>query len=168
MASGVRYRYKGKFISAAKAAKIGNLQHAKSYLKSSYPIKGKASKEYTGYKKAVAVQVREAIREGRQKAERKIAERVRPEQLRIARKHKRDFIRETRRAADWARKTARYALEENIDIGDALDDLGFDEAGFQFFDYGEMESAVSGYMEMGADFFEFEMADLDDEEKYHP
>ncbi|MFA5430364.1 MAG: hypothetical protein WC329_04325 [Candidatus Omnitrophota bacterium] len=67
---------------------------------------------------------------------------------------------------DYGRRAARLAEEEDEDIDDALDALGFDGDDFRFYDYEDAAGFAREALDYGDEILDFEMYDLEDEEEY--
>ena len=169
MAAGVRYRYKGKFVSASKAARLGNLPSTKKFLTSEYTFKGKASTQRKGYHKAMESLVREALKKSRKEAAVKRIERE-PSRRQAQAKARRaaDKHSEQLHALDIAERAAKLASRDDIDIADAIDRLAsrssYEPREFDYFDSGDIVSFASYYIDYGDSFFD--LADLENEDKY--
>lgn len=167
MASGVRYRYKGHFISAAKAQKLANLSHVKEKIKTEYVYKGKSDRSYPEYKKPVAKLVSDALKTSRQASEAKRAERSKSyKEAARERAERAAWKAEEARAHSVAVEAAKLAEDEDIGIEEALDSLGFDEDDYDHTSYDDIVRMTDDYFSEGEEFFEFEMADLESEDKY--
>jgi hypothetical protein len=160
MASSVRYRYKGLFVSEAKARKIQNLQNAKKFL-TTETVKPdrKTDRVSRGFKESIEKQVLKAIAKDRSKAEEK---RAMAAQARV-KEMRRD---ETPEMIEIARDIARIASENDISIEEAADVSGYDPDDFDTFGPDDIFSAAHEMADYGGELFDFEMADLEEEEDY--
>jgi hypothetical protein len=166
MAGGVRYRYKGSFISAAKAQKISNLKNATKFLTSEYTYKNKGGIQREGYHKPVERLVAEAIKAGRDKA---ITRRF--EQVPVSYKDKAKIVRRKvdkklhdSKVLSLARDAAKIAEEEDVDIATALDSMmGEREDRFIRDYYEDIAEPAQGALDYGDEVIYFDMEDLEEE-----
>lgn len=167
--AGVRYRYKGVYISAANAARYNNLRNAAKFITTEFTYNGKSDIARRGYKKPVEKQVIVAIGKSRADAagKRKAFE-PKKEDLRRAEREKKEKAREERTAARFAEHVAEVAEREDIDVADALDAVGFDPGEWGYHDAADMEAMARDTLDFGEEFFDFNMVDLeaDDDDKY--
>jgi hypothetical protein len=167
MADGVRYRYKGHFISQLKAQRIANLPAAKKYLSSEYTFKNKADAIRKGYQKPVAALLGEAISKSRKSAAIKRAEPERKtgKQLRAEAAKRVDRRLIESKILSYAREAAELAEEEDIDIASALDSMAGERGGYFIGDYFDsIGDSARGIIDYGEGAFDFDMEDLEGEE----
>jgi hypothetical protein len=164
--SGVRYRYKGRFISALKATRLNNLRNVKKLITTAYTFEGKASHTRKGYKKPLNQVMGEALAKERGKAEKKRSEGLGRVKASRAERQKEAYGRERRRAAAIAEDAAKKASREDISIGEALDEMEFDSGGFDFFSAEDIERFADEFIEQGEEYFDFDMTDLENEDRY--
>lgn len=202
MAESVRYRYKGKFVSEARAHSLSNLKNTSKYLKkdtatrTEYRFHGKFTSKQKAeklarlpkakkfilteerrrgvrvtkrqYEKTVAEKVMEAIAADRAKAEEKYAAgRAASRRVERIEREKEARASELNQIEDVARQAARYAVENDVSIDDALDAQGFEPADYRYYDFEDAFDYASGYMEDGDYFDFFDVLDLETEDKYH-
>ena len=160
-----RYRYKGRFISAEKAQRLSALPSTKKHVSITYPqIKTRKRKESIESltRKAMDAdrkRLRERLDRGKaSKASEKIAE-------------KREYRkkREKAKADVIAREISKRARDTGESIDDILDEYyQSGEIGDWDSDYGGdyIASEVSDIFDLDIDYLDFEMADLEDDEKY--
>ena len=155
MAAGVRYRYKGKFISHAKAQKISNLKSASKFITTEYTGRDKkADTIRRGYKEPIERAIKKAI-------ERKeIAPVLSPDDKKIIRRQKERDVRERH----IARQIAEIAEGEDISIEEAMDSFADDIEGW-FLDTDRIKRFSEAILEEGEIVLEFELTDLEGEEK---
>jgi hypothetical protein len=169
MAAGVRYRYKGHFISAAKAARLGNLKNAKQYITSEYTTKGKADVIRKGYAPSIEKALEKALKADRAKADARAKETAYGKFQResLERKKKLTEKADRARAISKARKAVKYAEKHDVGIDEAFDSLGFTSSDFESgIDYEGVAGIASDILEYGDEIFDFDLADLEDDDKY--
>lgn len=165
LASGVRYRYKGKIISAGEAARYNNLRNAKKFITTEYVYKGQADSLRRGYKKPLDAQVSEALAKSRSEAKAKRKDRAPTKaEARRIQAEKKEKQGEQRRAVRFAEDIAELAEREDIDIADALDRVGFDSDDWGYYDAEDMAGLARDYIDFGDEYFDFDMSDLERED----
>ena len=165
MANGVRYRYKGKFISTAKAAKLGNLPSTKKFLKSEYTLDNKRTTERRGYHKSVDRLVKDSLKKSRGEAREKRRERAPSRQeLRKQERERRAYARETDKARAMAREAAKIADTDDISISDAMDRIADVWGDFDFYTPDDIETFGQEYIDYGDGYFDFDLVDLERDE----
>jgi hypothetical protein len=171
--SGVRYRYKGKFVSRDKAIRLGNLPNTKKYLTSEYNTPKPQDRShrtgghaYKGYKRPVQALVSEALKRDRGKAQKKIKDALGPKQAAKERRERARYETEQRKAADIAERAVTIAERDDISIGESIERTGFEDGDLESFDFAAIEAMAADYIDYGEEFFDFDMVDLEDEDKY--
>ena len=156
----VQYRYKGRFVSQATAARLGNLKHTSQYLQTSYRDKyrGPALYSTTGYKHGTALATAVAMTRDRLEREERIQRRAEIEQ--------RARDREIERRLDYERRR----IEDHIEGGPEAPERPYFPA--EYYEEEEVEMGIGGPIEDWEldeldDFdidMQWEVADIDDEE----
>jgi len=167
MTAGVRYRYKGHYVSRLDAARIGNLPRAKKFLVTEYIYKGKAESPRKGYRKPIEIAVKEALQQTRREAE--IKRLVKARTYRQAAKERRErflWQREQAKARQWASEAAELAMKADVSIEVALDSMEYNPEDWDSIGIDSLIEMAESYLEEGESFFDFEMSDLESEEKY--
>jgi hypothetical protein len=167
MASEIRYRYKGKFITALKAQRIANLKTAKKFLKTEYLYKGKADVSRKGYAKPVSKLVRDALRKGEQAAVEKLKAKSRNYKVAESERRKRaKWKMENARARQLAADAVELIESADIPIQEALDRLAYDPAEYPGTSPEEIESMIEIAMDIDIAGLDFNMTDLESDERY--
>lgn len=166
----VRYRYKGHYISASKAASLNNLKNASKFISTEYPIGRKSEVTHKGYQPSMEVQLSRAMRKGREEAEQRRAQKAReltPHERKRQAKERIDRRIDESKVLSYARDVAKIAREEDISVEEAMDSLHeADEYAAPFLEdhSDEIESAASGIGEYGEEAYDYDMIDLEREE----
>ncbi len=155
MASGTRYRYKGHFISASKAARLHNLKHAKKYLSTEYTFKGKADSIRKGYLLPIETRVARAIKHDFPTP---IVKLTKKQQSKLEQKR---F--ETIRLQRDAKRIVQKADFENTSLEDAADSE-FDPDSYSFYDFNDVMDLASGF-ESDIEALDFTMSNLEQDER---
>jgi hypothetical protein len=155
MGSGVRYRYRGKFISQRQAQRLGNLKHTKTRVRTEYLHERRATASRRGYLAPMERRLKRALEKDRAERVRRVTPKT--EQRRFRRES------EQARARGLARRAFDMAEAEDMSYDDALDFIGYTPDTFDTVDYDdviEMVEAVADDVNM-----DFEMMDLEQEVK---
>jgi predicted Zn-dependent protease len=165
MASGVRYRYNGSFVSAAKAQRLANLPNTRSKVTTEYVVSGAKSTVRRGYALSVEKQVAAALKASRVQAEEKRAEKApSKKELERQRRYEEQRKEEQRKVIDLAEEADRYATKHDVSVEEALEALGYEEGDFDFYSTDDILGYISTYQDMGEDAFDFDMTDLEQDE----
>lgn len=155
MASGARYRYKGHFISASKAASLHNLKHASKYITTEYTYKGKSDIVRKGYLQPISTRIQKALKPE-----------LRPEPVKHTKKQKlaieQKHFEQIRIRRD-AERIIRRAEREGIGFDEAADGV-FDPESYSYYDFDDVMGYAADFAgdEQGLD---FDMADLETDER---
>ena len=155
--SDFKYRYKGKFVSASKAASLANLKNASKFLTSENYWKGKQETIRKGYWPSIEKTVKKAL-EHPPLPHKPITpqQQARIEKSRTEKKHEREHLK------DVAEKIIRRAEREDIDFEEAADEY-FEPDDFRHFTYEDLMQMTEEVFERGEEFFDFDMEDLEDD-----
>lgn len=165
MAAGIRYRYKGRFVSEGKAARLANLKNASKYLTTEYTTpQRKTSRLDSGYKAPLEKRIARAIAADRQAAADKHRQRAKTAaDYRRKERERSKRVIEQRRYQDSVRRVAEYADREDISVPEALDQIGFPTEKFEAHTVDEFIESAEDYLDYEEALFDFDMIDLEDE-----